>query len=207
MKGNFFLFLYVFASLLSCRTASQTTSEQDKTSPLISSFSEFENTENERDKFKREIIQLDSLAQGNNYLGRIKNFEPKIISVNIQNGILKIDFAQLFCEDYKQLQKENVIPNLERLRKNDLLKINCRGLASDLDIFPARTGNLATDSKTYLETIKVIIEGNKEKLEGLTYEQYLGMEGKRDIDTDSKRFVFRKRFLKFLSSKYYVSIN
>ncbi|PIA81083.1 hypothetical protein BFR04_15400 [Gaetbulibacter sp. 4G1] len=184
-------------------------SNQDSTdvdSGISKSFLEFEKTENERQLFIKEMIELDSILEQENYLDNIKLFKPKKLSVTLKDNIIKLDFPQIFCVDYFKLRKQEKINNIERLRVNDKLVVYCRDIASDLDIFPKRTGNIEEDCKIYLKTIKQLLSKNQNILEGFNYKKYIQLEKSRNIKTHAKRFVFRKRFLKFLNEEYYVSI-
>ena len=204
--------LFIFICTLGCTNKLKDISRQDdgqfnnqSESPL-ESFTSFEEDERQREIFINELIELDSILQFDDYLERINQFKPVKLTIKITDGIISLDFAQVYCKDYGKLKNDQKIPNIEKLRQNQKLRIYCRDIASDLDVFPKRTGNLSQDCKNYLEAIKILVSENREVLGGLTFSDYQLLEESKNIETDSERFLFRKKFLKFLNQKYYVSI-
>jgi hypothetical protein len=179
----------------------------NQTESPLESFSSFEEDERQREIFIKELMELDSILQFEDYLDRINQFKPTKLTIKVTNGIISLDFAQLYCKDYGKSINDQKIPNIERLRLNQKLRIYCRDIASDLDVFPKRTGDLSQDCKNYLEAIKKLVSENQEVLKGLTFDDYQKLEESKKITTDSERFLFRKKFLQFLNEKYYVSID
>ncbi|MDR7127686.1 hypothetical protein J2X69_000014 [Algoriphagus sp. 4150] len=208
MKNTkFLMIIYVILLLNNNKIFGQV--NQDSTfidSNILRPFSEFEEIENEKEEFIQELLQLDSLLQFENYLDRIHLLKFKKLSVDIKNGVINLDFSEIYCKEYSKLNSEDQIPNIEVLRAKKKVSFYCRSIASDLDVFPKRTGNLEKDCELYSKAIKKLITANQEVLQGWSYEKYLRLEVSRNINTSSEKFVFRKKFLKFLHEKYYVYI-
>ncbi|WP_299224103.1 hypothetical protein [uncultured Psychroserpens sp.] len=211
------LILFAFYLICSCNTTksfkydnnvlNQQNNILSQQKDALSSFKDFEKTEKERDLFIQEVIELDSLLNSENYIEKVRLLESQKLSITIDNEVIKLDFSQMFCDDLSSLSENKKTENINKLRNEKKLSLTCRGIASDIDIFPTRTGNLSKDSKTYLETIKKLINENQHIIIGMTYKDYLKLEQNKNITTDSKRFIFRKKFLKFLNSEYNVSSN
>ena len=172
---------------------------------IRASLKKFEKTESDREIFIQEMINLDSLLQFDDYLDRVLELKTKKLKISVNDGIVKLDFIQLFCVDYDKLKNENRIPNVENLRSRRKLTIYCRNIASDLDIFPRRTGSLTQDCIVYLKAIEQIVNEH-ERILGINFTDYKEIEAERNITSESKKFIFRKRFIKFLNEKYHVGI-
>jgi len=172
----------------------------------LQDFLEFERQELEKELFIKELIEFDSLLQYDNYYELAKEYKPRNITIKTANKIISLDFAQIYCKEYEALKKEKRIQNIENLRISNKLIIRCRDIASDLDVFPIRTGNLDQDCINYLAAIKQLVKENSDTLNGFTIDDYKKLEQSKNITTNSNKFIFRKKFLKFLNQRYYVSI-
>ncbi len=168
-------------------------------------FPDFKNREEQRERFIQELIQLDSILQYDDYLRRVPRMKWETLTIEIKKKVLNLEFPDMFCKDYRTLLGEDKLKNLQRLKDEGKLVAYCRGVASDLDVLPQRSGDIKKDCETYLALIKKIINNYKNDLGGLTFEGYMEMERNENISNDSKRFSFRKMFLQFLNETYHVS--
>lgn len=204
IKAYSFLVIFSLLTFLKADLHSQTNPDTTVIDSLfLYSFLEFQEEEKERAAFIAEVLALDSLIIGNDYLNKIQQFHSEKLSIDIKNKIISLDFPGMYDADFRHLNSERLIPNISQLSESKELKVFYRGIASDIDVLPRSVGNIQADCKILLKTIKNLIRDNENISKALNYSAYLNLEVKQGFNTDSDRLYFRKNFIKFLHAEFH----